>query len=67
MRIIHSICRHWAVNDGRTCVGVVDLVGDVFIARDAVGERVGRFATLAAAAAAFTPNLAESRDGERNG
>jgi hypothetical protein len=53
-------CRHWAVADGRALLGVVDLVGDEFVARDAAGKTVGRFATLAAAAAAFTPDPAES-------
>jgi hypothetical protein len=48
-------CRHWAINDGRDCVGVVDLVGDVFIARDLDSKVVGRFKDLAAAAAAFNP------------
>jgi hypothetical protein len=60
MRKTYGECRHWSITDGRTCAGVVDLVGDEFVARDAAGKTVGRFATLAAAAATFTPDPAES-------
>ena len=52
-------CRHGSISDGRTWAGVVDLVGGEFIARDVAGKTVGRFATLAAAAAAFTSDLAK--------
>jgi hypothetical protein len=61
MRKTLGECRHWSITDGRTSVGVVDLVGDEFVARDAAGKTVGRFATLAAAAAAITPDPAESK------
>jgi hypothetical protein len=60
MRKTHGECRHWSITDGRTCEGVVNLVGDEFVTRAAAGKTVGRLATLAAAAAAFTPGLAES-------
>jgi hypothetical protein len=60
MKKTNGDCRHWAIHDGRDCVGGVDLVGDVFIARDVTGKTVGRFATLAAAAAAFDFNPEET-------
>jgi hypothetical protein len=54
--------KRWAVADGRRARGVVDLVGGEFVAIDTTGMVLGRFATLAAAAAAFDADLAE--DGE---
>lgn len=60
MRKTHGECRHWSITDGRTRAGIVDLVDDEFVARDYRGREVGRFTTLAAAAAAFTPDPAES-------
>jgi hypothetical protein len=32
---------HWAINDGRTCLGVVDLVDGMFTARDDDGNVIG--------------------------
>jgi hypothetical protein len=60
MNKTHGEIRHWAVNDGRDCIGIVDLVGEEFVARDAAGKTVGRFTTLAAAAAVF--NSAAERE-----
>jgi hypothetical protein len=49
-----EIIRHWAINDGRTRVGSVDLSGDgAYVARDLAGKVVGRFKDLPGAAAAF--------------
>jgi aminoglycoside phosphotransferase len=56
-----GIIRHWAIFDGRSCTGVVDLdsAGE-FVARDVAGKEVGRFKDLAAAAAAFDFNPEET-------
>jgi hypothetical protein len=46
--------RHWAITDGRTAIGTVDLADDgAFIARDLAGKVVGRFDSLLLASRAF--------------
>jgi hypothetical protein len=42
---------HWSVTDGRVGVGTVDMRKGQFVAIDLSGHVVGRFATLAEAAA----------------
>ena len=55
---------HWAINDGRTCLGVVDLVDSMFTARDVAGNVIGKFASLHEAAQAFdTPTSRKTRHG----
>jgi hypothetical protein len=49
-----GIIRHWAISDGRTAIGTVDLDGaGAFIARDLTGNEVGRFDSLLLASRAF--------------
>jgi hypothetical protein len=51
---------HWAINDGRVCVGVVDLTDDgAFVARDLAGKVVGTFDSLLLASRVF--QLVESK------
>ncbi len=45
--------KHWSINDGRTCIGVVDLVDGMFVARNLAGQIVGRFDSLLLAARVF--------------
>jgi hypothetical protein len=41
--------RHWAISDGRTAIGTVDLDGaGAYVARDLAGKEVGRFDFFAA-------------------
>jgi hypothetical protein len=45
---------HWSINDGRTCVGTVDLAENgVFVARDIAGKVVGTFDSLLVASRAL--------------
>ena len=42
-----GIIRHWAISDGRTAIGTVDLDGaGAYVARDLAGNEVGRFDSL---------------------
>jgi hypothetical protein len=45
--------QHFAVSEGRTQLGTVDLVGGRYVARDLHGDIVGKFSSLKAAAASF--------------
>jgi hypothetical protein len=50
----HNEIVHWSINDGRTCVGTVDLADDgTYVARDVRGRLVGRYENLKAAMAAL--------------
>jgi hypothetical protein len=50
----HNEIVHWSINDGRTCVGTVDLADDgAYVARDLAGQVVGTFDSLLLAARVF--------------
>jgi hypothetical protein len=45
--------QHFAIADGRDTIGVVDLVGGRYVARDLAGNTIGNLPTLKSAAACF--------------
>jgi hypothetical protein len=50
--------QHFAVADGRDALGTVDLIDGMYVATDAGGKFVGKFASMEAAAASFTGKAA---------
>jgi hypothetical protein len=59
-----GIIRHWAIYDGKSCTGVVDLdSAGAYVARDRAGKVVGTFDSLLQASRVF--QLVEDHKGRR--
>jgi len=49
-----GMIRHWAITNGRTAIGTVDLDGaGAFVARDLAGKVIGKFDSLLLASRVF--------------
>jgi hypothetical protein len=49
---------HFPIADGRDVLGTVDLIDGAYVATDAAGKVVGKFASMKAAPASFTEEAA---------